>query len=281
MPFKRIELWQSLHGIPLADATQWDLMLPLAKALQPIHSYFYRLSAQGQGFYYDDTRQKILATAGAYTGARKGIYSTAIISEFGAQKIYLFVTSHRYAGENIKLLLDQRDGEDNFFTMSDASRNNIPKEINEILLARWVLCFCLVHSRRKFFEILDFFEEDCRFVLEQIGTIYYHEKICKQRQYSPLQRLAFHQLKSAPIFESLRIWLNNKLIFHQVEPNSGLGEAIRYLLKYWSALTRFLHHPGVPLDNSLCEQMIKVAIRYRKILYFIKPLKVQKWVIVS
>jgi hypothetical protein len=273
LPFKRIELWQSMGGIPLADATQWDLMKALGKNVAPVHQCLYIQSAQGKGLYYDDTPQKILDTTGVLTGSRKGMYTTAVISEVDEHRIYLFFTGGRHAGENIKLLLDQRTCKDDFFTMSDASANNLPKDVDDTVLARWVLCFCLVHSRRKFFEVLNYFGEDCRFVLEQIGTIYYHEKICKQRGYSPEQRLAYHQLKSAPLFKALRIWLNNKLLFHDVEPNGGFGEAIQYLLRHWDALTRFLHYPGVPLDNSLCEQMIKVAIRYRKNSLFYKTIK--------
>jgi len=65
-------------------------------------------------------------------------------------------------------------------------------------------------------------------------------------------------------------WLNNQLLYEEVESNSGLGKAIRYMLKYWDALTRFLHHAGAPIDNNLCEQMIKVMIRYRKNSFFLR-----------
>ena len=40
-----------------------------------------------------------------------------------------------------------------------------------------------------------------------------------------------------------------------VEPNSALGAAISYLLKYWDRLTLFLRIPGAPLDNNICERV--------------------------
>jgi len=43
-----------------------------------------------------------------------------------------------------------------------------------------------------------------------------------------------------------------------VEPNSGLGQAIAYLLKHWEKLTLFLREPGAPLDNNLCERALKI-----------------------
>ena len=49
-----------------------------------------------------------------------------------------------------------------------------------------------------------------------------------------------------------------------VEPNSSLGKAIRYMLKHWDKLTLFLRQAGAPLDNNLCERVLKRAILHRK-----------------
>jgi len=58
-----------------------------------------------------------------------------------------------------------------------------------------------------------------------------------------------------------------------VESNSGLGQAINYMLKHWKALTLFLKEPGVPLDNNVCERALKKAILHRKNAMFYKTLK--------
>jgi transposase len=55
-----------------------------------------------------------------------------------------------------------------------------------------------------------------------------------------------------------------------VEPNSALGGAILYLLKHWEKLTLFLRVPGAPLDNNICEQALKKAIRHRRNSLFYK-----------
>lgn len=49
-----------------------------------------------------------------------------------------------------------------------------------------------------------------------------------------------------------------------MEPNSGLGQAIGYMLKYWEKLTLFLRVPGAPLDNNVTEGALKRAIQQRK-----------------
>jgi hypothetical protein len=59
-------------------------------------------------------------------------------------------------------------------------------------------------------------------------------------------------------------WMNEQFDKHLVEPNSGLGKALRYLIRHWDELTLFLRKAGAPLDNNLCERVLKRAILHRK-----------------
>ena len=72
--------------------------------------------------------------------------------------------------------------------------------------------------------------------------------------------------------QDFHIWLEDQLEKKLVEPNSGMGQAISYTLSNWEPLTRFLHVPGVPLDNNPCERMLKRAIVHRKNSLFYKTL---------
>ena len=272
-PFKRLELNQSLHKIPLADATQWDKVNELAKITAPIHQCLEKTAAQGDTVFFDDTPHKILDVMQEIKDSnsdRKGIYTTAVISKVCGKEITLFYTSKQHAGENISDLMALRDDPGVLTTMSDASSNNNPKDVSDKLLAKWLICFCLVHGRRKFFDILSMFEAESTFVIKQIGYVYLNERHCKQNKLSPDERLAYHQKHSAPHMEALKIWLNNQAMHKETEANSGLGNAIKYMLRHWDKLTRFLHYPGAPIDNSLAERAIKVAIRYRKNSLFYK-----------
>ena len=49
----------------------------------------------------------------------------------------------------------------------------------------------------------------------------------------------------------------------RIEPNSGMGTAINYMLKRWSKFTLFLRVPGAPLTNNITERALKAAIRHR------------------
>jgi hypothetical protein len=54
---------------------------------------------------------------------------------------------------------------------------------------------------------------------------------------TPDERLRFHQQHSAPVMAELRAWLTAQFAEKKVEPNSGLGMAMRYRLKHWERLT--------------------------------------------
>ena len=76
--------------------------------------------------------------------------------------------------------------------------------------------------------------------------------------------MLFHQAHSKPIMDDLQRWMNDQFEQRQVEPNCGLGKALRYLIRHWNELTLFLRKAGAPLDNNLCEQLLKRAILHRK-----------------
>jgi hypothetical protein len=64
--------------------------------------------------------------------------------------------------------------------------------------------------------------------------------------------------------EALKTWMTHEMAEKRVEPNSGLGKAMNYMLKRWDALTLFLRVAGAPLDNNIAERALKMAILYRK-----------------
>ncbi|MBF0564793.1 MAG: transposase [Nitrospirae bacterium] len=114
------------------------------------------------------------------------------------------------------------------------------------------------------------FPEECSYVIDILGKVYHNDDIAKKENMTPEQRLAFHQEHSGPRMEVLYAWLNLQIEEKKVEPNSGLGKAFSYMLKRWERLTLFLLVAGAPLDNNLCEQILKRAILHRKNALFYK-----------
>jgi len=238
----------------------------------PVYNELITEAAQGDVIYNDDTTMKILALMeshdnmeGADKSSRKGVFTTGILSTLNERKIALFFTGGKQAGENISDLLQHRDLDRAApIQMCDALSRNVPKEF-QIILAN-----CLAHGRRKFVDVTWNFPEQCRFVIETLAQVYKNDKITKKQTMTPEKRLKFHQNQSGPLMEKLKIWFNEQFDEKKVEPNSGLGQAISYMLKHWQPLTLFLRIPNAPLDNNLCEQVLKRAILHRKNSMFFK-----------
>jgi hypothetical protein len=142
--------------------------------------------------------------------------------------------------------------------MCDALSRNTPKLTDgaEILLAH-----CLAHGRRQFVEVAANFPEACRYVLETLGDVYKYDAEARERRLSPSERLEFHQRHSGPVMEHLHVWLEGRFALKAVEPNSGLGKAVTYLLRHWKGLTAFLREAGAPLDNNVCERALKRTLK--------------------
>jgi hypothetical protein len=153
--------------------------------------------------------------------------------------------------------------------MCDALSRNTPKLTNgvEILLAN-----CLAHGRRQFVEIAPNFPDECRYVLESLGSVYHNDALAREQKLAPEERLRFHQEHSAPVMKQLHAWLEAQINENRTEPNSGLGKAITYLLRHWKGLTAFMRERGAPLDNNICEQALKRAVLHRKNALFYKTL---------
>jgi transposase len=275
LPFNRLEQLEGSLGIPLPAATQWEIVEHSADEIEPAQDEMIRQAAQGQIFHNDDTTMKVLALArqpgeptGSGRSARTGVFTSGIVSILGGHRIALFFTGHRHAGENLAAVLKQRASAlDRPIQMCDALSRNLPHLPEEL---QTLVAHCLAHGRRQFVDVAGNFPDECLHVLLILKEVYANDALAKDQGLSPEQRLHFHQKNSGPKMDALKAWLTAQFEERKVEPNSGLGGAITYMLKYWEQLTLFLHQPGAPLDNNVCEQALKKAILHRKNAYFYK-----------
>jgi transposase len=273
-PFHRLERLQGNMGIPLPASTQWGIVLDIFRITYPAFQELIRQAAQGQVLYNDDTKMRILALMGkgaqqqplaesddgSEKPERTGIFTSGIVSTHEGREIALFFTGRKYAGENLNEVLKQRASEIGPpIQMCDGLLSrNLPKEF-EVILSN-----CNAHARRGFFDAFSRFPDECRYVLETLRDVYKNDAVAKERRMSDEERLAYHQAQSGPLMERLEKWLDEQIAEKKVEPNSNLGDAISYMKKHWKALVQFLHVPGAPLDNTICERALKKAILHRK-----------------
>lgn len=274
-PFHRLARLQGSVGIPLPASTQWGIVLEIFKIMHPVYKELIRQAAQGDVFYNDDTTMRILALMGKRAeqkqlaeskdsskekSERTGVFTSGIVSTREGREIALFFTGRKYAGENLTEVLKQRESElSTPIQMCDGLLSrNVPKEF-EVILSN-----CNAHARRGFVEVASRFPDECRHVLDTLCDVYRNDAVTKKQRMSAEERLAFHKAHSGPLMEGLEKWLDEQIDEKKVEPNSGLGQAIFYMKNHWTELVQFIHVPGAPLDNTICERALKKAILHRK-----------------
>ncbi len=278
LPFHRLEGLQGNLGIPLPASTQWDIVKDAARPLEPAYEELIRQAAQGEVVHNDDTKMKVLSLgrearegqptdgqSATLSPERTGVFTSGIVSTREGRRIALFFTGRRHAGENLREVLSRRASElAPPIQMCDALSRNLPRDLEAIVAN------CLAHGRRQFVGVVENFPEECRRVLESLGAVYKNDARARESNLSPEERLRFHQAESAPVMKDLHAWLDAQFAEYRVEPNSGLGKAITYMLRHWERLTLFLREPGAPLDNDICERALKKAILHRKNALFYK-----------
>jgi len=273
-PFNRLERLEGSLGIPLPASTQWEVVEPAAGLLEPAYEEMVRQGAQGEVIHNDDTTMKILelmkqsrqeAMSESGSKERTGVYTSGIVSVAGGHRIALFFTGRKHAGENLEDVLAKRAEELSMpIQMSDMLSHNTAGEFETILAG------CISHARRRFVDVAENFPVEVRHVLEELRKVYVNDAETKKQEMSPEERLRYHQEHSEPVMTALKKWLREQIKEKKVEPNSGLGEAIAFMRKHWDKLTLFLHKPGAPLDNNICERALKKAILHRKASLFYK-----------
>lgn len=263
IPFYRLEGIQKNCGVPLPASTAWELVKDAAEVLKPVQEELIRQAAQAPVVHSDDTKVRLIEEERPPGEDRTGQFTTGLVVEFeGGRRAAVYVSGTRHAGENAADFLRRRaEGMEDPVLMCDALNRNQPKADHgvQVLMAN-----CLAHGRRKFVDIFDRFPEPCRHVLEELGKVYAVDAEAREKGLDKHQRLKLHQADSGPVMKGLRQWLTAQFEEKLVEPNSGLGKALQYLLTHWTALTLFLSHAGAPLDNNICERALKKVVLHRK-----------------
>jgi len=272
IPFYRQENLQRCLGIPLASSTQYELIDAQREVLEALYGAFRFDAAQGKGFSIDDTSAKILEQIAKSKRTddkkeSKTCFTTGIVSAHEDHLNYIFITNKDVAGKCVAPFFELRDESLGLpYVMSDALNANIPKNIAKDL---YILCYCLVHARRQFYELPNGYDDLADTVIDLIGKIYDNESNAKSM--SADERLSYHQKQSQPIMDELKKFLHAQK--EEFEPNGIAGKAIDYVLKRWTELTQFLRHKDVPIDTNITERALKLVIQTRKSSMFYKTLR--------
>jgi transposase len=128
---------------------------------------------------------------------------------------------------------------------------------------------CWAHVRRKYLEVEESFPSACKTVLDLIGELYAVERSVRDSVSATADDEYRHQLAEARAVRSKEIlgriqkWATEQ----RVLPQSGLGQAIRYMIRLWKGLTAFVGNPHIPLDNNETERALRGPVVGRKNFY--------------
>jgi hypothetical protein len=275
LPMNRMVDLQNMFGIPMPLGTQYEEIEACYKDVgEPIMTELIHQAAQGTVVYNDDTPGKVLDLKQAIKERREtlppdekmrtGIFTTGIVSTREERTIVLYATGNKHAGENLHDVLVHRpiDMPAPIQMCDGLSRNN-PGIATD-------LANCGAHARREFVSLVEKYRPECAFVLETYRCVYVNEAHTKKAGLSIEERLLYHQQYSIEPMNTLKAWMGRQMEDKLVEPNSVLGGAIQYSLKRWDKLTLFLRKAGAPIDNNICERILKTAIRHRNNSLFYK-----------
>jgi transposase len=124
---------------------------------------------------------------------------------------------------------------------------------------------CWAHARRHFFDAREFDRPRCERVLELIGRLYAVER--RAAEADDAARAALRKTHAAPVLEELSAYLEAQAA--SVLPRSDVGRAVEYARRNWRALTRYVEHGALEIDNNASERAIKAVALGRKNWLFI------------
>ncbi len=268
MPFYRQEQIQTILGNPISDTEIWGMTRDVADCIEPVFVELCQFAANCECLHNDDTTARVLSLMKENEVAnpeRKGIFTTGILGKLDDKQIALFFTGRQHAGENLNDLLDVR--EETLpapIQACDALSRNIPKDHST------QPGYCNAHARRNFYEIASCWPQECINVVSSFDLVFLNDKIAKEKNLTPQDRLKWHQERSAPILDKMKAYCEKLIDLKKIEPNSSFGKAVQYLKNHWEGLTLFLRIPGVPVSNNDNERLLKRVVLNRKNAYFFK-----------
>jgi hypothetical protein len=259
LPLYRQAQAYARQGLALDRSTLADWVGHAARELRPVHARLVEILTASPKRFMDETKAPVLDPG---RGRTKTGWLWAIARDdrpWGGTDppavAYLYAEGR--GAEHAAAHLDcfkgvlQVDGYAAYRSLADPRRGD----------AAVTLADCGSHCRRKFYDIAEAGDAPiAEEALRRIGRLYAVESDI--RGTDPAARLAQRQVRSKLIVDELRPWLEAQL--GRVSGRSRIAEAIRYALKHWTGLLRFLDDGRIELDTNVVERAIRPIALHRK-----------------
>jgi transposase len=247
IPQYRLEKAYKQIGIPIARSTMCDLFHRAADELRPVYNAALALVPAAADVHADETSIR-----------QQGLGRRAFLWDFVAPEVIVYRYAPSRSGETAKQVLGDSTGR---LVVDQFTGYNAVTKPGKRLRAG-----CLAHARRKLFEQRE--HPETKEALDIIGAIYVVEHEAKAACIlGTSEHLALRHAHSRTLFAQLLRW--GRRHRHSFEPRSGLGRAIRYLLRNFRELGRFLRFATIPPDNNIAEAGLRRVALGRKNFLFV------------
>lgn len=235
IPQYRLEKAYRNIGIPMSRSTMCDLFHRAAEELRPLHAAAVALVPKAADVHADETSIR-----------QMGRDKKAYLWDFVTSDLIVYRYALDRSGETPKEVLGDSPGR---LVVDQHTGYNAVTKPGQRLRAG-----CLAHARRKIYEQRE--HPETKEALDLIGEIYAVERQAKKDEIVGTEaHLALRQHQSRPLFARLLCW--GRRYKQAFEPRSAMGRAIRYLLRNFRELGRFLRHATIPPDNNVAEAALR------------------------
>lgn len=231
MPQYRLEKEYRNLGIPISRSTMCSLLHRGARELKPLWVAAKALVKAATDVHADETSFR-----------QQGRDKRSFFWDFVTSELVFYHYATDRSGQTPNAVLGDSQGR--LVVDQHTGYNAVTKP------GKRTRAGCLAHARRKIFENSE--HPETKEALDLIGAIYGVEDQAEAAGIVGTdEHLALRRAKSRPLFAQLLWW--GRTHKRTTDPSSGLGRAIRYLLRHHRALGCFLRHATIPPDNNRAE----------------------------
>jgi len=246
-PQYRLEKFYRNIGIPISRSTMCSLVHRGAAELRPLHNAAIALVPAAADVHADETSTR-----------QQNLERRSFLWSFVTRELIVYKYAPTRSGDTPKTVL--KDSTGRLVVDQHTGYNAVTKPGGRVRAG------CLAHARRRIFEQSE--HSETKEALDLIADIYRVEADAKAAGIVGTDaHLALRRERSRPLFAQLLRWARRHR--DNFEPRSGMGKAIRYLLRYFRELGRFLRYASIPPDNNIAEASLRrVALGRSNYLFF-------------
>ena len=245
LPIHRQAKMLRRFGVEIADQTMCGWMRQSADLLEPLYERLKQFVLASKVVGTDDTPVKVLDRMLPHT--RKGRFWPYVGDRGHPAVVYDYTPTRERAGPEqfLKpyrgyLQADAYAAYDSFFT-------NPARGLVEV--------GCWAHARRHAYNARENEPARMGVVLAYVAQLYAVEKRARRCGIDGEALRLLREHASRPVLEQLHAYLLK--IKDELLPKSEAGLAVAYVLKNWSALTRYLDDGDLSIDNNRTERSLR------------------------